>query len=229
MRTTLLMLAMLAMPALAAQTVWKWVDANGVTHYSDRAMPGATKIELNVAPATTVEPSGYTTPRTQEQSQPAGPPYRNFEIWKPAQDETIPNTGGAVQINVRVDPSLRNGHTLQLMLNGRPVADPALTTDFSLSNIARGTHSAKAVIRDRRGVQIQETQTVQFHVRQESIANPPVGPSLRSPPKPRTNASNKLPTTQPSYASIKGQPARINPATNLPAKSAPAPRAPGKP
>jgi hypothetical protein len=222
------MLAMLAAPAFAAQTVWKWVDDKGVTHYSDRATPGATKMELNVAPATTVEPSGYSAPRPQEESQAAGPPYRNFEISKPANDETIPNTGGAVQINVRVDPSLRNGHTVQLLVDGRPVANPGLTTDFSLSEIARGTHTAKAVIRDRRGVQIQETSAVQFHVRQESIANPPVGPSLRNPPKPRPT-SNKLPTSQPSYASLKGKPAQIDPATNMPAKPAPPQRPPGKP
>lgn len=223
------MLAILATPALAAQTVWKWVDDNGVTHYSDRAMPGATKIELQVAPATTVEPSGYSTPRNQQEAQTAGPPYRNFEIWKPANDETIPNTGGAVQINVRVDPALRNGHTLQLLLDGRAVADPGLTTEFSLNDVPRGTHSAKAVIRDRRGVQIQETSPVQFHVRQTSIANPPVGPALRTPQKPRTGASNKLPTAQPSYASLKDKPVPIDPATNMPAKPATSTRTPGKP
>ena len=47
MRTTLLLLALLAGPALAAQTVWKWVDSNGVTHYADRPVPGATRMELS--------------------------------------------------------------------------------------------------------------------------------------------------------------------------------------
>ena len=222
------MLAMLAAPAFAAQTVWKWVDDKGVTHYSDRAMPGATKIELHVAPATTVEPSSYSTPRPQEDREPAGPPYRSFEIANPAQDQTIPNTGGAVQVSVRIEPALRNGHTVQLLLDARPVASPGLTTDFSLNEIPRGTHTAKAVIRDRRGVQIQETSTVQFHVRQESIANPPVGPALRNPPKPRPT-SNKLPNSQPSYAALKGKPAPIDPSTNMPARSAPPQRALGKP
>jgi hypothetical protein len=219
---------MLATPAFAAQTVWKWVDDKGVTHYSDRAMPGATKIELNVAPATTVEPSGYATPRPQQEREAGGPPYSGFEISNPAHDQTIPNTGGAVQVSVRIEPSLRNGHTVQLLLDGRPVANPGLSTNFSLTDVSRGTHSAKAVIRDRRGVQIQETSTVQFHVRQESIANPPVGPALRNPPKPRPT-SNKLPTSQPSYAALKGKPAPIDPATNMPAKAAPPQRPPGKP
>ena len=38
----------------SAGDVWKWVDAKGVTHYSDQPVPGATKVEVragNVADA----------------------------------------------------------------------------------------------------------------------------------------------------------------------------------
>ncbi len=47
MRTVLFLLAFLAIPAFAAQVVWKWVDGDGVTHYSDRAVPGATRMEIS--------------------------------------------------------------------------------------------------------------------------------------------------------------------------------------
>jgi hypothetical protein len=71
---------------------------------------------------------------------------------------------------------------------------------------------------------------VEFTVRQESIAQPPVGPSMRPPPKPtpRPRGANKLPTTQPTYGALNGTTPVINPATNLPYPKKPAPK-PGKP
>ena len=50
MRTALLLLIALATSALPGAAtgadIWKWVDANGVTHYSDQPVQGATKIEV---------------------------------------------------------------------------------------------------------------------------------------------------------------------------------------
>jgi hypothetical protein len=101
---------------------------------------------------------------------------------------------------------------------------------YSLTEVPRGVHSVTAVITDQSGKTVQETSPVGFSVRQESIAQPPVGPTLRPPtkPKPRTGAANKVLTTQPSYGALNGAAARVNPATNLPVVTKPAPK-PKKP
>jgi len=224
MRTALLLLlAFAATTSLAnTQTVWKWVDDKGVTHYSDRPVPGATKLELSVGTHTgsgaTSVPAPSNNFGTPQSAAPAGPTYQNFELWKPANEESIVNTGGAVTINIRVDPALRDGHTLRLLVDGRLIdgSTPNATT-YELTNVPRGTHVAFAQIFDEGGERIQETQHVTFFVRQESVANPPVGPALRPPPKPQPRgAANKLPTTQPSYAALNGAPAIIDPQTNKP-------------
>jgi hypothetical protein len=63
-------------------------------------------------------------------------------------------------------------------------------------------------------------------VRQESIANPPVGPTLRPPTKPQPRAgANK----QPSYGELNGMRPVVNPATNLPVPPKAAPKTPKKP
>lgn len=229
MRTTLVLLAVLAAIGfsslgLAAQTVWKWVDENGVTHYADRPVPGATRMEISTGTSATSSSPAPVTVSSGASAQPAnaGLPYRNFEIWKPGNDDTIPNTGGQVTVNVRIDPRLQPGHTLALYLDGRLVEGfPDNTESFDLKEVPRGQHTLRAIIIDGRGNRIQETDQVMFMVRQESIAQPPVGPTLRPPPKPQPRprgASNKLPTSQPSYAALHPEvrTVRIDPATNQP-------------
>jgi hypothetical protein len=165
--------------------------------------------------------------------QPAdvGPPYRNFEIWQPSNEETIPNTAGQVTVNVRVDPPLQGGHSLALYLDGRMVEGYAGNAQsFTLSDLPRGAHSLVAVITDQGGVRIQETSVVTFYVRQESAAQAPVGPSLRPPPKTQPRARNKLQTSQPTYAALNRKPtAPIDPATNLPVVTKPAANQPAAP
>ena len=187
MRTSILLIGLLALPAFAGQTVWKWVDEDGVVHYSDRAVPGATRLEVsssNRNPSTAPRVSnGLPTPQPVN----TGFSYRNFEIWKPVNDQNFVNTGGQITVNIRVDPALQPGHQLLLMLDGRPVTGfPRNTSQFELKDVSRGTHTVNGEILDNRGTRLQETAPITFHVRQESIAKPPVGPSLRPPPKPRS-------------------------------------------
>ncbi len=220
MRTTLLLLALLAVPALAGQTVWKWVDSDGVTHYADRPVPGATRMELSTgSPQPNADTSSYGSSSSSSTPADAGPAYRNFEIWKPSSEETIPNTGGQVTVNVRIDPTLQPGHSVYLYLDGRLVEGvPGDSTSFELTDVPRGTHTLVARITDSRGNTVQETERVVFYVRQESVAQPPTGPALRPPPKPQPRAGNKMATSQPTYAALNpaAPSTKIDPATNRP-------------
>jgi len=220
MRTALLLLALLAAPAFAGQTVWKWVDEKGVTHYADRPVPGAERIDLTV---TSRADSVATPPPAATASRPQQAPatsYRNFEIWQPGDQDTVANTGGVVEVRLRFEPSLQPGHSLYLYLDGRLIEGLSTTAqDFTLRDVPRGLHTLVAVIQDDRGTRIAETAPVRFTVRQESIAQPPVGPTLRTPPKTRAQQTgNKLPRSQPSYATLNGAQPRINPRTNLPVR-----------
>lgn len=218
MRTALYVLLALAAPAFAGQTVYKWVDENGVTHFSDQPVAGAEKVELAggsnrssaAAPAYTPPPPRATTP-TQ-----TGPVYSRFVIASPQQDEAIINTGGVVRVELASTPALDSGHRITFYLDGSEVqgANPnSLSHEFT--NMPRGTHTVKAVVSALDGRKIQETPPVTFHVRQQSIAQPPVGPALRNP-KPRRTTGNKMPTQQPSYAALNGSKPSIDPRTNMP-------------
>ena len=188
MRTTLLLLVLLAGSALASQTVWKWVDDKGVTHYSDRAVPGATSMEVSGGSksSSTSSSSSVEPPPDAAAAEPEAA-YTEFTIWQPSDSETIANTGGAVTISIRLQPGLKPGHSLFLYMDGRLVEGfPENTLSFDLQDVPRGTHSVIAVINDSANKRVQESASVTFFVRQESAAQPPVGPNLRPPPKPRS-------------------------------------------
>jgi hypothetical protein len=231
MRTALLLLLALAAPLLsgtvAAREVWKWIDEKGITHYSDQPVPGATKIEVSTGNPSQSQPS-FDAPSAAAPPVAPGELYRTFEIVQPQNEQVFVNTTGQVEMQVRVDPPPQPGHSLHLYLDGRLVQEYSGSTSHVLQNVPRGTHSLVVTINDDRGTRVRETPAVMFTVRQESIAQPPVGPSLRPPPKPQPRASNKLLTTQPSYSALHSTPAAIDPATNLPVVKKPAPK-PGKP
>jgi hypothetical protein len=228
MRTALYVLLALAAPAFAGQTVYKWVDEKGVTHFSDQPVAGAEKVELSSGPNRAASPApAYTTPAPQEPPAKAGPTYSRFVIESPQEDQSIVNTGGKVTVQVAATPAIDGAHSVTLYLDGARVSDfNPNGTSHEFSNMPRGTHTVKAVVSDG-GRKIQETPAVTFHVRQESAAQPPVGPGMRSKPPKRT-AGNKLATKQPSYAALNGAKATIDPRTNMPVSTKPAPVLPPK-
>jgi hypothetical protein len=236
MRTALLILLAIATPVSTvwASTVWKWVDDKGVTHYSDQPVPGATRIEVragNIAegPSNAQPPAASDAPPA---AAAAFTKYTDFEIYRPENDQVFPNTAGQVNVEIRISPALQPVHTLNLYLDGKIVTGYARnSTSYALAGVTRGTHNVTATVTDRAGKQIQESNSVVFTVRQESIANPPVGPSQRPPPKPQPRgAANKMPTSQPTYGALNGGRPVLDPATNLPVVKKPAttPKA-GKP
>jgi hypothetical protein len=230
MRTALyVLLALAAVPAFAGQTVWKWVDEKGVTHFSDQPMPGATKMELNSAPPSSSEPAPTSTPPASATTTPSGPAYSRLVVESPQQDESVVNSGGKVTVRLASTPALAPEHVVNLYLDGARVNGVSPNAmSHELNEVPRGTHTLKVVVSTTDGQMIQESPPTTFHVRQESIAKPPVGPAMRNPPKPRTRAGNKLRTTQPSYQALNGGSAQIDPRTNLPVKTQPAPGGPKK-
>ncbi|WP_129781313.1 DUF4124 domain-containing protein [Peristeroidobacter soli] len=220
MRTALYVLLALAAPAFAGQTVYKWVDDKGVTHFSDQPIAGAEKVELSSGPSRAATPPPSYSPPASQPPVKAGPPYSRFVIVSPQQDQAFINSGGKVTVSLAATPAITSGHTVTLYLDGSPVAGfSPMSHEFS--DMPRGSHTVKAVI-TQGGQTIQETPPVTFHVRQESIANPPVGPALRNTNKPKRTAGNKLTTKQPSYQALNGGKAVIDPSTNLPVKTKPA-------
>jgi hypothetical protein len=157
-------------------TVYKWVDADGVTHYTDQPHPGAQKIQLQgaqtySAAAAQRGPSAAAA-QAPRRTTTSAPVYSTCELTRPTNDEVFVNAS-SVPASVHVDPGLRSGDRVTVMLDGAPLpVNTPLDTEFVLSSVVRGTHALTTKVEDATGAVVCQSASVIFHVRQPSLLAP---------------------------------------------------------
>jgi hypothetical protein len=184
MRILLILAGLAASLAAASQEIYRWVDKDGVVHYSDQ--PGAANAELiNV-----IEPNAYEAPEAAPGSS-AGEqggnadatagasPYSSFSIVSPTPDEVFFGADAVVNATAEVSGTLRPDHSVVFFLNGERRPAEGLSAQFS--GLARGSYFLRASILDQNGKPVISSQQITFHVRQPSILSPQ---SPQAPPKP---------------------------------------------
>jgi hypothetical protein len=171
-----LLLGLISATALAdngTTTVYKWVDAQGVVHYSDQPHPNAQKLEVRGAQTFSSLPASPSASAPVE-TQPSGPAYDNCSISQPADQQMLMNVYNATA-TVQTSPPLRAGDQVHLFVDGKQIQGSGTAFTFP---VFRGQHSVQAVIEDSTGQIVCETSSVTFFVHQPSIQNPvnPVHP-----------------------------------------------------
>lgn len=177
MRYLMTCLLLLGASSLGAMEAYRWVDQNGIVHYSDEPVPGAEKVQLNAAPKPgTVVPARPPPPRSEIQEF----RYSSCVITSPAQDQVLLNADSATA-SIDVQPAIRPGDHIEVMLNGQMVAGwPGNSTSYLLKDLARGSYSLSAIIVDPDGRPACTASPVAFHVRQSSLLTPGRKPAPHS-------------------------------------------------
>jgi hypothetical protein len=173
-RLTLLPLAsvLLLMGAAHAATVYKWVDEQGVIHFSDQPHPQAQEVEVKDAQTYQSSTPTSSPAPTSSSNKPAPRQYTLCELYRPESDEVFLNTT-TLTAKLRLQPQLANGDRIYLALDGRRLTDlPTNSSEFILNEVERGTHSLFAVVLDSGGNALCTTPSVTFHVRQPSVQAP---------------------------------------------------------
>ena len=205
MRTALyVFLALTAVPAFAGQTVWKWVDEKGVTHFSDQPVPGATKMELNSAPALRASPAPRAAPtlRRRPPTRPTGPAYSRLAVESPQQDETVINTGGKVTVRSGVDARACAGSRRGSVSGWRACRDfPPNAMSHELTDVhARHTYVESRRI-DAAGRSDSRIAARDFPCA-AGIGREAAGRSGVAQPAEAARRRNKLRTTQPTLSGV---------------------------
>lgn len=174
MRTTacIALLALLAASAAPAQ-VYRWVDQDGVVHYSDTPQPGAEEMHLpespTAAPGSAFEPLRRTRwAGDDEAPQPFA--YEALRIVAPAAEETLWNIEGQLTVRLDLQPPLRSGDQVRVYFDGRAI--PTNGLQLQLDEVWRGTHNLQAEVVDAQGQLLIRSEPIRFYVHQTSIQNP---------------------------------------------------------
>jgi hypothetical protein len=167
-----------SLTASAGTTVYTWVDAQGVTHYSDQPYPGATKLKVQDAPT-------YAAPTTPSVSVPEAPGASErlqCSIDSPTDQQTLMNAW-SVSGHIHL-PRVNPGDRVVLMLDGAVLANAADSGgNFSIPQIDRGTHTLAAQLLNANGQVICEAPSVTFYVHQPNLNSP--SQSQTPPVRPR--------------------------------------------
>jgi Domain of unknown function (DUF4124) len=164
-------IALACATAFAATTVYKWVDEQGVTHYSDQPHPHAQTINVDAAQTYSAPAAEQVGAAPSPSSAQPAPPYQECDLFRPENDEVFLNTD-TVTARLRLEPPLRPGDRVAIGLDGRRLKDqPATGSEFTLK-VERGTHTLLAVIEDSSAKPVCTSPTITFHVRQPSVQAP---------------------------------------------------------
>ena len=158
--------------------MYRWVDAQGVVHYSDTPHPGAEQIQLSGAQTYHNTPSGATTPSGASPPVPNAAPYQSCAITQPGADAAL-YAPEAVDVSVRLIPALRPGDLVSVQLDGsalQPLGSDAL--NFQIAQPDRGVHTISAEVRTADGTVVCSAAPVSFSVQRPSVNSP------QSPVKP---------------------------------------------
>jgi hypothetical protein len=178
MRAILFTLMSVACAVAFSATVYRWVDENGITHYSDQPHENAEKV--TVSAAQTYSAPHQPTASNKSSAQPAAPAGQTYTcaITQPANDDTFPNAT-AIVTTAQASPIPHQGDKVVLMFDGAMVQNfPPGGGAYQLTNLDRGTHTLQAQVQDSTGKVVCQSTTVSFTVLQPSVLNP-TNPNFR--------------------------------------------------
>jgi hypothetical protein len=171
-RTSWLGLSLLAAFAVQAAVVYKWVDADGVVHFSDQPSPGAEKIFTSSSSSAAAASSPRSTggmQQTPTSVAASGLGYSEFSITSPVTDQTFFGDD-VIAVHLNLAPPLKANQSVTWHLNGKQLDTDA--SSFSLPRLDRGAYTLAATITDQQTSESQSSNSVTFYVRQPSALAP---------------------------------------------------------
>jgi hypothetical protein len=164
----------LAAFAVQAAVVYKWVDADGVVHFSDQPSPGAEKIYTS-SPSTAAAGSAPSSAAGSRQAPrgaaASGLGFSEFSITSPVNDQTFFGDD-VIAVHLNLAPGLKPSQSITWHLNGKQLEFPPDATSFPLPHLDRGAYTLAATIIDQETSESQSSNSITFYVRQPSALAP---------------------------------------------------------
>ncbi len=169
MRGLPLLFLLVASASAWSATVYKWVDDNGVTHFSDQPNPKAEKLTIAGAQTYGAQAAAVAAPPPTAAAPPVATPVCLIDT--PASGQVFVD---AFSISGHVTLArLGDGSQAALRLDGVDIS--ALlgpSGSFEVSQVERGDHTLSLQVTDNRGEVTCQANAVTFSIRQRSSVAP---------------------------------------------------------
>ncbi len=139
--------------------LYRGVDSEGNVIYSDVPFEDAEK--YTPPPISVMDaPKAGVKKKAAEGEVPSEFKYLSFDIESPANNQTIRNDPD-VKVSLKLVPGLNaeQGHSIWLLLDGKPAVKNSQETSFYIGRIDRGAHKLQAQVRDAEGKIIVRSRT----------------------------------------------------------------------
>lgn len=165
---------LLAALPVAAGEVYRWVDEDGRTVYSDQPPEDGAEAEplpeINVVPA---GETGVSSPgRERESARDEGPPaIDGLRIVFPPAEEATRRTAGRVPVRVALEPegaALGDGHRVRVLVDGSAAGEAAATT-VVVGPLDPGPHDLQAQLVDSGGRVRTESPEIMFYLIRQAV------------------------------------------------------------
>ena len=176
MRTQLrlILVLLLLAPGVVSAKIYKWVLADGSIKYSDQPQEKGAKA-LQLPALQTYSPPPTPSPEEggeEDSAAVADTGYDSVEVVSPEAGAALrDNGGGIINVKLAIEPSLHDGHIVEIMIDGKAIGS-GRATSASVSNLDRGTHSISAVIKDADGKIVFSANAVTFSLQRTSKLQP---------------------------------------------------------
>ncbi|MFW5451680.1 MAG: DUF4124 domain-containing protein [Methylophagaceae bacterium] len=171
----LLWIALFCVMTSAQAVVYRWHDENGRVVYSDEFHPNAEIIDM--PSLSTYVPTPVTQPVITLNEDPSVadeallvPDYQ-IKITSPENDGSIWGNDGNISVSVDINPELDSEREdkLIILVDNQQQGSAIGQTNFTLSNLDRGTHSVVVSVVDNSGKVLKLSPSVTFHLHRRAV------------------------------------------------------------
>lgn len=158
----------------ATAAIYRSVDDQGNTVFSDQPEPGSQPLKLPPVPTYSAPKLPPITPAQTSTEKDDKSAYTTFTVLAPGKDQAFWDNAGNVSVRLSIQPELKTGrgHRVQFYLDGKPQGQAGTTLDTVIQNVDRGQHQVYAVVLDASGKEVIRTPSVRFQLHRQSVNFP---------------------------------------------------------
>jgi len=163
------------MMSSAQAEVYKWHDEQGRVVYSDEFHPNAEIIDMpslsTYVPSPVTQPVITLNEESSVKDEALLVPDYQIKIVSPEDDGSIWGNDGNVSVSVDINPALdgEREDKLIILVDNQQQGSAIGQSNFTLSNLDRGTHSIVVSVVDSTGKILKLSPSVTFHLHRRSV------------------------------------------------------------